>query len=140
MPDPESLLRSAYSAFNARDIEAALELMHPEVDWPNAWEGGRVVGHAAVREYWNRQFAVISSNVEPVRFTKESDGSITVDVHQVVRDAHTGELISEITVRHSYQLRDEMITRMDVLEEPKTKRPRRTKWRVLTECESPVGF
>jgi len=75
MPNPESLLRSAYSAFNARDIEAALELMHPEVDWPNAWEGGRV-----------------------------------------------------------------MITRMDVLEEPKTKRPRRTKWRVLTEWESPVGF
>jgi SnoaL-like protein len=59
MPEYESLLRSAYRAFNARDIEAAVELMHPEVDWPNAWEGGRVIGHAAVRDYWNRQFAVI---------------------------------------------------------------------------------
>jgi uncharacterized protein YchJ len=36
MPNPEPLLRSAYRAFNARDIDAALELMHPEVDWPNA--------------------------------------------------------------------------------------------------------
>jgi hypothetical protein len=29
--------------------------MHPEVDWPNAWEGGRVVGHAAVRDYWRME-------------------------------------------------------------------------------------
>ena len=38
-PNPEPLLRSAYKAFNARNIDAALELMHPEVDWPNGWEG-----------------------------------------------------------------------------------------------------
>src|SRR5271169_6761629 len=98
MPNPEPLLRSAYRAFNARDIDAALELMHPEVDWPNAWKGGRVIGHAALRDYWSKQFAAIDSNVEPQRFTKESDGSITVDVHQVVRDADTGELLSDSSV------------------------------------------
>jgi ketosteroid isomerase-like protein len=116
MPNPEPLLRSAYRAFNARDVDAALELMHPEVDWPNAWEGGRVVGHAAVRDYWRRQFAAISSKVEPLRFTKESDGSVTVDVHQVVRDAHTDELLSDSSVRHCYRLEDGLIVRMDVLE------------------------
>ena len=51
MPGAEGILRSAYRAFNARDIEAAVQLMHPEVDWPNAWEGGRVVGRGAVRDY-----------------------------------------------------------------------------------------
>ena len=35
---------SLYAAFNARDIDAALAGMHPEVDWPNGWEGGRVHG------------------------------------------------------------------------------------------------
>ena len=69
MPELEPVLRAAYRAFNARDAEAALRLMHPELDWPNAWEGGRVVGHAAVRDHWERQFAAISSNVEP--FTEE---------------------------------------------------------------------
>jgi SnoaL-like domain len=59
MSEAEQVLRSAYRAFNARDIEAAVELMDPEVDWPNAWEGRRVVGRAAVRDYWNRQFAAI---------------------------------------------------------------------------------
>jgi ketosteroid isomerase-like protein len=114
--DAEKTLRSAYLAFNARDIDAAVELMHPEVDWPNAWEGGRVVGRAGVREYWERQFAVISSNVEPESFIEEPDGSITVDVHQVVHDARTGGLISDSRVRHRYRLEDQLVVRMDVLE------------------------
>ena len=110
------MLRSAYRAFNARDVDAAIELMHPEVDWPNAWEGGRVLGRPAVRDYWNRQFAAIASNVEPEGFTEEADGSITVDVHQVVHDASTGELISDSRVRHRYRLEDGLVVRMDVLE------------------------
>ena len=118
MPDAESILRSAYDAFNARDIDAVLELMHPEVDWTNAWEGGRLIGRAAVREYWTRQFAAISGRVEPERFTEEPDGSVTVDVHQVVRDATTGELISDSRVRHRYRLEDGLVVRMDVLEDP----------------------
>jgi ketosteroid isomerase-like protein len=118
MAEAEQVLRSAYNAFNARDIEAAVELMDPEVDWPNAWEGGRVVGRAAVRDYWNRQFAAISSKVEPEDFTEEQDGSITVDVHQVVHDASTGELISDSRVRHRYRLEDGLVIRMDVLESP----------------------
>jgi ketosteroid isomerase-like protein len=117
MPESESILRSAYAAFNARDVEAALELMHPEVDWPNAWEGGRVIGRDAVRDYWKRQFAAISSTVEPERFTEEADGAITVDVHQVVHDAATGELVSEDRVRHRYRLEDGLVVRMDVLPE-----------------------
>jgi ketosteroid isomerase-like protein len=116
MPDTEQILRSAYRAFNARDIDAAVELMHPDVDWPNAWEGGRVVGREAVREYWTRQFAAISSQVEPEGFTEEPDAAVTVDVHAVVHDAASGELISDSRIRHRYRLEDGLITRMDVLE------------------------
>jgi ketosteroid isomerase-like protein len=118
MPESERTLRSAYGAFNARDLEAAVELMHPDVDWPNAWEGGRVIGRSAVRDYWRRQFAAISSNVEPEGFHEEPDGSITVDVHQVVHDAGSGELISDSRVRHRYRLERGLIVQMDVLEPP----------------------
>jgi hypothetical protein len=114
--EAEEVLRSAYRAFNARDIEAAIDVMHPGVDWPNAWEGGRVVGHAAVRDYWTRQFEAISSKVEPRSFTREPDGSITVEVHQVVHDASTGELVSDSTVHHRYRLEDGLVVRMDILE------------------------
>jgi ketosteroid isomerase-like protein len=112
---PELLLRSAYQAFNDRDIEGAVGLMHPDVDWPNAWEGGRVRGHVAVRDYWERQFAAISSHVQPEQFTIEPDGSVIVDVHQVVHDARTRELLSDSHVRHRYRLDAGLIVRMDIL-------------------------
>ncbi len=116
MRTADDTLRAAYQAFNARDIAAAVELMHPEVDWPNAWEGGRVVGHDAVADYWTRQFEEISSTVEPERFDHEPDGSITVTVHQVVRDAKTDEVQADTQVLHRYRLQDGLIVRMDVLD------------------------
>jgi hypothetical protein len=45
----QDLLTRTYGAFNARDIDAVLAVLHPEVDWPNGMEGGRVHGHAAER-------------------------------------------------------------------------------------------
>ena len=114
----EETLRQTYRAFNDRDIDAALELMHPEVDWPNAWEGGRVTGREAVRDYWTRQFEEISSQVEPEAFTEEPDGSVTVDVHQVVHDANSGDLLGDSRVRHRYWFDDDgLVTRMEVLED-----------------------
>jgi hypothetical protein len=41
------ILRRCYAAFNARDLEGALATMHPEVHWPNGWEGGWVEGREA---------------------------------------------------------------------------------------------
>jgi ketosteroid isomerase-like protein len=113
--DAQNVIRAAYRAFNERDLDAALELMHPDVDWPNAWEGGRVHGREAVRAYWMRQFEAISGQVEPEAVGEEPDGSVTVEVHQVVHDARTGELLSDSRVRHRYRFEDGLITRMDVL-------------------------
>ena len=90
--------------------------MHPEVDWPNAWEGGRVTGRAAVAAYWARQFESISSKVEPEGFDRDPDGSVTVTVHQVVRDPRTGELLADTRVRHRYEIEDGLVARMDVLD------------------------
>ena len=112
----EDTLRAAYAAFNARDVEAAVELMHPEVDWPNAWEGGRVVGREAVAGYWTRQFESISSTVEPEHFNHEPDGIVTVTVHQLVFDAKTNEPSSDTHVIHRFQLKQGLIVRMDVLD------------------------
>lgn len=109
----EQLLRRAYAAFNARDIEGALSLMQPDVDWPNGMEGGRELGHEAVRAYWTRQFGLIDSHVEPVGFAEDEEGRVVVDVDQVVRDLD-GELLSEQRVQHVYTLRDGLIVSMDI--------------------------
>jgi ketosteroid isomerase-like protein len=48
MPDQPALeiemLRAAYTAFNARDIDAALARMAPDVAWPRAFKGSFVRG------------------------------------------------------------------------------------------------
>jgi ketosteroid isomerase-like protein len=109
----ETDLRHIYAAFNRRAIETVLAAMHPDVDWPNGWEGGRVHGHAAVREYWTRQFKAVSSNVEPQSFRTEPDGRIVVTVHQVVHDV-TGKLLSDSMVEHVYSMDNGLIRKMDI--------------------------
>ncbi|MGC2373099.1 MAG: GNAT family N-acetyltransferase [Solirubrobacteraceae bacterium] len=114
MSDPqEELLRRAYEAFNARDIEGALATMHANVDWPNGMEGGRLHGHQEVREYWRRQFDLIDSGVEPRQIEQRPDGQVIVTVRQVVRD-RAGSVISENTVEHRYIISEGLIERMDV--------------------------
>jgi ribosomal protein S18 acetylase RimI-like enzyme len=109
----EHLIRRAYEAFNARDIHGALATMHADVDWPNGMEGGRLHGHREVGEYWQRQFDLIDSHVEPQRIEQRPGGQTIVTVHQVVRD-HTGDVISENTIGHWYVITDGLIVRMDI--------------------------
>jgi len=113
--DLEALLRRTYAAFNARDIDTVIAVLHPDVDWPNAWEGGRVRGHAAVRSYWARQFEAIDGRVEPQGFALAPDGRVVVDVHQVVRD-RTGAIIADGSVQHVYRLQEGLIDHMEVRE------------------------
>lgn len=112
----ELRIRALYDAFNARDIDATIAAMSDDVDWPNAWEGGRLHGHEAVRDYWTRQWAQIEPRVQPISIAMRPDGLIEVDVHQQVRSP-AGELLSDGRVLHVYELRDGLITRMHV-EEP----------------------
>ncbi len=112
---PEQLLRDLYAAFNARDIDRVLGALSPEVDWPNAWQGGRLHGHDEVRDYWRRQWAEIDPRVDPVSITQAPDGRTVVDVHQVVR-SRDGEVLSDGRVRHVYEFRAGLVVRMDVEE------------------------
>jgi ketosteroid isomerase-like protein len=109
------LLRDIYAAFNRREFETVLAAMHSDVDWPNGMEGGRVVGKAAVREYWKRQFERFDSRVEAQSFTVETDGRIAVEVHQVVHDT-AGKLVMDRMVQHVYEIRDGLIRRMEIRE------------------------
>jgi SnoaL-like domain len=110
----QEILTKAYKAFNAREIDTVLTYMHPDVDWANGMEGGRVHGHEGVREYWTRQWSLIDPHVEPIRFHEE-DGKIIVDVHQVVRDL-AGTTLSDTMVQHVYLMRDGLVERMDIQE------------------------
>ena len=114
-PADRELLVRTYAAFNARDVDATLAAMHPDVDWPNGMEGGRVRGHPAVRDYWTRQWGRIDPHVEPRGFATDARGRIVVDVHQVVRD-RGGAVLADRMVQHVYVIEDGLIRSMEITE------------------------
>ena len=114
MRTDRELLLAAYTNFNSRAIDAVLETMHPDVDWPNGMEGGRVHGHSGVREYWTRQWSMIDPHVEPVSFRMDDSGRTTVSVHQVVRSLDGNVLVDQM-VEHAYLIEDGLIRKMDIL-------------------------
>lgn len=118
MRTERELLSDAYRAFNARDLEAALATMHPDVKWPNGMEGGYVHGHDGVRAYWTRQWQQIDPYVEPQRFEIDETGRIVLDVHQVVRDL-TGNLLLDQMVQHIYTIENGLIRTMEIKEPSK---------------------
>jgi hypothetical protein len=109
------LLKRAYAAFNARDIDGALATMKPDVVWPNGMEGGTVYGHEGVRAYWTRQWKILNPHVDPVGFEQDDGGRIVVQVHQVVHD-NSGQLLVDRMVEHVYTLEDGLIRSMDIRE------------------------
>jgi hypothetical protein len=111
----QPLLQQLYTAFNARDIDSVLSALHPDVDWPNGWEGGRVHGHDAVREYWTRQWAVLDPNVTPIAFTTDADGRTVVEVHAVIRD-RDAQLLADHKVQHIYTFEAGLIRHMEIRE------------------------
>jgi ketosteroid isomerase-like protein len=114
------LLWRIYDRFNARDIEGVLAVLADDVIWANGMDGGHVHGREAVREYWTRQWTMVSPRVEPLSFRRAADGAVVAEVRQSVRDLG-GKLLQgqthglkDKTVEHVFRLQDGKITRFDI--------------------------
>ena len=113
--DSAELIKKAYAAFNARDIDGALATMTSDVDWPNGMEGGTVHGHDGVRTYWTRQWGMINPHVEPKSIETDPSGRVVVGVHQVIREL-SGKVLIDRMVEHIYTLKNGLIQSMDIRE------------------------
>lgn len=109
----KDLIKKAYTAFNERDIDRALSTMHPDIQWPKAFEGGYVSGHNEIREYWTRQWTEINPNVEPIEINERQNGNLEVEVLQKVKDLQ-GNSLFDGTVKHIYTLQDNLLRKMDI--------------------------
>jgi ketosteroid isomerase-like protein len=114
------ILRRIYDRFNARDVEAVLAVLAEDVAWANGMDGGHVHGREAVREYWTRQWTMVSPHVEPVRFRRAGDGTVVAEVRQSVRDLEGKPLqgqthgLKDKTVEHVFRLHDGKVTSFDI--------------------------
>ena len=107
------IIQKAYVAFNARDIDSILQFLHPAVKWTKAWEGDYAHGHDEVRAYWQRQWQEIDPKVTPVGFRERENGTLEVEVDQLVKDL-TGNILFDGKVKHVYVINDGLLQQMDV--------------------------
>lgn len=113
MTNTRTVIEQAYSAFNKRDIDAALALMTQDVSWPKASEGGKIIGKEAIRAYWTRQWSEFDPYVEPLSITAQDDGKIRVRVRQLVKNLQ-GDLLSDTEVLHVFTINNGLIAAMDL--------------------------
>ncbi len=106
------MVRGALAAFNKRDFDAVLALLHPEVSWPNLVEGGRIRTRAAIRAYWDDQLAIIGVLLDPHELVVLGD-NVTLLLHQTILDLD-GVVIAELRVRGRFELKEGLIVRFDV--------------------------
>ena len=115
-----NVLKRMYDHFNARNIDGVLAALADDVAWANGMDGGHVHGREAVREYWTRQWAIVSPRVEPVSFDRAADGSLVVKVRQSVRDLEGRPLqdqthgLQDKVVGHVFRFQDGKVTRFDI--------------------------
>jgi ketosteroid isomerase-like protein len=118
------LLKQLYDRFNARDIDGVLAALADDVEWANGMDGGHVYGRAAVRDYWTRQWAMISPHVEPVGFHRTADGAVVAEVRQIIRDLDGNPLegqthgLRDKTVGHVFRFQAGKVARFDIQDVP----------------------
>jgi len=109
----QEMLKKAYTAFNNRDIDTALTMMHADVEWASGPDGSYVHGHEGVREHWTQQWRMFDPQVEPLAFKTLADGRVLVEVHQIVRDL-AGKVLADRMVQHVYTLEEELVRKMEI--------------------------
>lgn len=113
-----AILSQMYDRFNAKDIDGVVAMLSEDVSWANGMDGGYEHGHAGIREYWMRQWALVNPHVEPLSFVQAVDGSIVVEVKQTIRDGNGNPVeekgLRDKTVGHIFHFKSGKVTRFDI--------------------------
>ena len=115
-----NFLSASTIALTRGTLTGVLAVLADDVVWANGMDGGHVHGREAVREYWTRQWTLVSPHVEPVSFHRTADGAIIVEVRQTVRDLEGKPLqgqthrLKDKTVGHVFRLREGKVARFDI--------------------------
>ena len=117
MPELNNFFHDLYKNFNDRKIDLIISKMTADVKWANRMEGGYAHGRYGVRDYWTRQFTMVSSNVTPLEIETEN-GISKIKVHQVVHDLN-GNLLADEFVYHFFLIRENKIALFEISEKIK---------------------
>jgi hypothetical protein len=109
---PDALVIDLFDAFNARNLEAARALIHPEADWPDVFSEGRLQGRDQVLAMWSEQFRQFNPECFLIEMTALPDGRRRVRTNHVVRNLD-GKVFTDEQATMTYEFRDGLIARID---------------------------
>ena len=113
MPQPaiaKQQVASAYEAFNAREAETGLSLLHPDVEWDDG-EGHMLQSLAAVRRHWQQQWAAADAKVELLALLDAPDDDVSAHVRLITR-SEGGRVAREL--RNEFHFSDGLIRCMRI--------------------------
>lgn len=115
MDHREETISRLWAALNRRDIDAAVALLHPDVDWQDLMSGGRRHGPDAMRDYWTGVFAMIRPASSTVACRAVGPDRVAARTLHSIYDLK-GKLWTEEIVTHVFTFRDGLLSGMDVAE------------------------
>ena len=108
----DKFFQNLYQNFNDRQIDQVISHTTDDVKWANGMEGGYVNGHNDLRQYWTRQFKMVSSQVTPIEIVEEKE-CVKIRVHQIVHDLN-GKVLADETVYHLFRMRGKEIAEFHI--------------------------
>jgi len=113
MSERRALLTRLYAAFNDGDVETLIAAMHPDIDWPNFLEGGRIRGRDALRDYWLEQLKLVHPEAEPIEMHEMPGDRVVVRLHYLIRALEGGGVWTDEITNNTFTFEGELIRRMD---------------------------
>lgn len=112
MPGSRAVVDALWPALTARDLDAVIALLHPDIDWQDNLNGGRHVGRDAVRAYLSEVMATVAIVSTPINIMPSGPDRYLARVNHVVRN-RDGQLWGQEVVSHVLVLREGLIVRVD---------------------------
>ena len=110
--DKVALVRRAFDLFDGGAFDELLQLLAPDVQWPDFRDGSQLQGRDAVRAYWAEQFALATPSVLLGQTFEMSDGVIAI-AHEQLYD-HDGRPVGEPAIgTFHFRFRGDMIASVE---------------------------
>jgi ketosteroid isomerase-like protein len=107
-----ALVQEAYERFNDGDIAGVLDLLDPEVELPDVIHNEVLRGREAVKQNWERQFAIADHSAIAGSVMDAGSAVLVVVYHQLYEKAG-GPIGHGVAAVHRLTFRGDLIAKME---------------------------
>jgi ketosteroid isomerase-like protein len=110
------LIARLHDAFNRRDLEGVVAMLHPDVRFRDYIDDGEVRGLDEARAFYQRVFATIAPELAFLSSEELPDGRVVTRLQVGIHD-RSGHLWSDSSATVTYVLADGLVLGLDIVED-----------------------